>query len=371
MERTLVDFDTMQDVAAQFQIEGPVIDFGPYGTGHINDTFAVVFGSPSSRRYIFQRINHTIFTDVDGLMENITRVTEHIHAKLDKLPGMDPERTSLTVIPTRDGRSYCRTDRGDYWRAYIFIEKARTYDVLESREQAYQAAKAFGAFQKLLADLPAPPLHEIIPFFHHTPRRFATLRQAIAQDAHNRAAACRGEIDFALGCEPWIDTVTRGIDDGTIPLRVTHNDTKINNVMLDDRTGEGVCVIDFDTIMPGSVLYDFGDEIRTSSGHFMENETDLSKVVIDLDFFDSLAKGYIEEAREFLGPRELELLPFSGMLITFTIGVRFLTDYLQGDVYFKIHHPDENLDRTRTQFEFVKSIQAGQDAMAQIVKRYM
>jgi Ser/Thr protein kinase RdoA (MazF antagonist) len=366
-----VSLEQMQELVRHFQIEGQVTRSGLYGSGHINDTYAVTVSRPGGdRRYIFQRINTQIFRNVDKLMSNIYRVSQHIRGKLESLPGGEPDRETLTIVPTRDEQPYYQTEGGDSWRAYLFIEGARTYDVLENPGQAYAAGEAFGKFQKLLADLPTPPLHETIPAFHDTPSRFANLEKAVAADSCERAANCQAEIDFALSLKQITGRLTEGLQSGRLPWRVTHNDTKINNVMLDDASGAGICVIDLDTVMPGSVLYDFGDQIRTTVGHFQENERDLSQVGVDLELFEQLAKGYLKISKDFLTQEEINLLPFSGMLITFETGLRFLTDYLQGDVYFKTHRPGENLDRCRTQFALVRSIQENERAMTAIVERY-
>ncbi|MCE9615647.1 MAG: aminoglycoside phosphotransferase family protein [Lentisphaerae bacterium] len=362
----------MRLIAARFTIPGTLVDAQPYGTGHINDTYAVTMEAGSRRtRYIFQRINTRIFTNVDALMTNISRVTAHVRSKLSAIPGADLERGTLTVIPTRDGAPYHLTPTGENWRCYLFIEGARTYDVLTKPRQAYEAARAFGMFQRMLADLPAPPLHDIIPFFHHTPRRFQKLEEALAADVRKRAGTCGVEMAFCREREPLTHTVVRDLESGAIPWRVTHNDTKINNVMLDDQTGAGIAVIDLDSVMPGSILYDFGDEMRTSIGHFAENERDLSKVFVDLEYFDQLVGGYLSATRDTLTKREIELLCFSGILITFTIGIRFLTDYLQGDVYFRTHREGENLDRARTQFALVRSIEDNRDTMEAMVQKHL
>lgn len=372
MNRSPVSLEAMRGLAAAFRTEGVVEDSAPYGSGHINDTFAVTCAHAGRRtRYIFQRINTRIFNNVDQLMSNICRVTEHVRAKLSSQPDRDPARGTLTVIRTRDDQPYLRTPEGECWRCYLFIEGARTFDVLTTPRQAYEAARAFGGFQKMLADLPAPRLNDSIPFFHHTPRRLDTLEKAIAADAHNRAAGVAAELAFCRARTEMAGTVIRDLDSGALPWRVTHNDTKINNVMLDDKTGEGIAVIDLDSVMPGSILYDFGDEMRTSIGHFAENERDLSKVFVDFEYFDQLAAGYLSSAREALSPRELELLCFSGILITFTIGVRFLTDHLQGDVYFRIHRDGENLDRARTQFALVRAIEENRERMERMVRMHL
>jgi aminoglycoside phosphotransferase (APT) family kinase protein len=353
----------VRSVARQFQIYGEFRSAGPYGSGHINDTYCAVYnqgGTPV--RYILQRINHNVFKHPAALMENVQRVTTHLSQKVAHQP--DFSRCVLTLIPTRDGRPcYCDPD-GNYWRTYIFIENAQTYDAAESPQQAFQAAKAFGQFQRLLADLPAPRLHDTIPDFHHTPRRFAKLEAAIAADSANRARLARPEIEFALKHKP----ITGVLLAAGLPERVTHNDTKLNNVMLDDKTGEGICVIDLDTVMPGLALYDFGDIVRTSTSPAKEDERDLSKVQMQFPMFEALARGYLTSAGEFLAKAERQHLAFSGQLITFEIGIRFLTDYLQGDIYFKVHREGHNLDRCRTQFRLVESIEKQEDAMGKLVE---
>jgi len=344
-------------VAAEFALAGEPIAAAPYGSGHINDTFRVECRtSAGPRLVILQRINHHVFPRPDQLMANIGRVTAHLRSKI-LAAGGDPERETLTVIPTRAGDAMLQRG-GAFWRAYVFILGARTYDVVTSVDQPRQAGRAFGRFQQLLSDLPGEPLHETIANFHHTPARFAQFTAAAEANVADRLRLCEPEVAFALGLEPLTHTVTDAIAAGAVPLRVTHNDTKINNVMLDDATGAGICVIDLDTVMPGSVLYDFGDQVRTSVGHFAENEQDLSKVYVDLDRYRALVGGYLETAGGFITRAERELLPIAGTLITFEIGLRFLADYLAGDVYFRTHRPHENLDRARTQFQFVRSMQA-------------
>jgi len=350
-------------MARQFPIDGTFVTAAPYGSGHINDTYCVVFDRPDAPvRYIFQRINHNIFKDPVALMENIQRVTAHLGKKSAKQP--DRERRVLTLVPARDGQPFYRDGGGNYWRVYVFIEKARTYDAVESPRQAFEAAKAFGHFQELLADLPAPRLHDTIPDFHHTPKRFAALERAITADVVNRVRLVKPEIEFAMARKPITDRLLRA----GLPDRVTHNDTKFNNVMLDDATGEGICVIDLDTVMPGLALYDFGDMVRTTTSPAKEDETDLSKVTMQFPMFEALARGYLASASGFLTKDEKRLLPFSGKLITFEIGLRFLTDFLAGDTYFKIHRENHNLDRCRTQFKLVESIEEQEGQMDRLIK---
>jgi aminoglycoside phosphotransferase (APT) family kinase protein len=373
-----------QKLAARFQLDGAFVTAAPYGSGHINDTFAVVFNQRGERvRYIFQRINHNIFKNPVALMENIQRVTAHLQSKLAAewhgRPARDAgmlapthglearataSRRALTLIPTRDGQSYYRDEAGNYWRVYIFIEGAKTYDAIESPQQAYEAAKAFGQFQKLLADIPSPRLHDTIPGFHDTPKRFAAFEAALAADLAGRAKFAGPEIAFALARR----NITGTLLAAGLPERVTHNDTKLNNVMLDDATGEGICVIDLDTVMPGLALYDFGDMVRTSTSPAKEDERDLAKVQMQFPMFEALVRGYLASAGGFLTKSEKQFLPFSGKLITFEIGIRFLTDYLAGDVYFKVHRDGHNLDRCRTQFRLVECIEWQEPAMNKLVE---
>ncbi|HWD91303.1 MAG TPA: aminoglycoside phosphotransferase family protein [Verrucomicrobiae bacterium] len=353
----------VRSVAGRFQICGKFLGAESYGSGHINDTYRVRFDQAgTTTRYILQRINHDVFKQPVLLMENIQRVTAHLAKKLAGRP--DVSRRVLTLIPEQEGVCYHRDEQGNYWRAYLFIEKARSYDAVENPRQAFEAAKAYGNFQKLLADLPAPRLHDTIPDFHHTPKRFAALTRAIESDSCNRAAEAKSEIDFALKRASMTDALIRA----ALPERVTHNDTKFNNVMLDDETGEGICVVDLDTLMPGLALYDFGDMVRTATSSTKEDERDLTKIKMQFPMFEALARGYLAAAGGFLTPAEKKLLTLSGKLITFEIGIRFLTDFLEGDTYFKVHRKGHNLDRARTQFKLVESIEEQEQPMNELVE---
>jgi len=361
----------LRTLASYFQLAGNFVSGIPYGTGHINDTYAVTMGVDQTPcRYISQRINHNIFEDIPRLMDSIVRVTQHIREKLIAIPGREPDRETLTVIPTPAGAHFYQDDDGCFWRLYDFVEGALTFDEVQSRKHAYEAAYAFGTFQKWLLDLPGPPLPETIPGFHHTPSRFAKLVEAIDGDLCNRAKLAKPEIEFALARQSSTARFVDLLDNGKLPLRVTHNDTKINNVMINNEDGRGLCVIDLDTVMPGTVLYDFGDQIRTTTGTAAEDEQDLSKVTFQLDMFDALVHGYLDASRDFLTAEEIRHLVFCGQLITFEIGIRFLTDFLEGDVYFKTHRPDHNLDRNRTQFEMVRQMEKQEKAMEAIVATY-
>lgn len=371
MQRRTFGLDEIRVIGKSFPLGGAIEQAAPHGNGHINDTYRVVVGTNRGIvPFIFQRINTSIFHDVDGLMENISRVTAHIRRKLEALDAPDLDRAVLRVIHTSDGAPFLRTPAGDCWRVYNFITDAITVDLATSPVQAYEAAKAFARFQGLLADIPAPPLHETIPHFHSTPHRYWTLRAAIAEDRFQRAAECAPEIEYVESVTDRFDAITRRLSSGSLPTRVTHNDTKLNNVMLDERTGLAVCVIDLDTVMNGSVLYDFGDQVRSAAGRFRENHPDASAVGIDLVYFEHIVRGFIEGARDFLTPEEAGLLWLSGFLITITIGIRFLTDYLQGDVYFKTSRPGENLARCRNQFALARSIEQNRCAMEDIVDKH-
>ena len=320
-----------------------------YGSGHINETYLMT--CPEGPKYILQKINSSIFAYVDARMENICSVTAHIRSKHP-----DDPRCTLTVL-----------DYAKPWRQYAFIEGARTVDLIERPEQAFKVAQAFAKFQNDLADLPAPRLHDIIPHFHDTRSRLAQLDAAAKADVRGRLKDVAEEMAFVEAHRAEAGRILDLMASGAIPERITHNDTKINNVMLDDVTNEGVAVIDLDTTMPGCALYDFGDMVRTSTAAAAEDERDLSKVFSRKEYFEQLVKGYLSEAK-FLNDAELENLAFSGRLITFTIGVRFLTDYLAGDVYFHTTCEDHNLVRCRTQFKMVKSMEEQADAYEAIVR---
>lgn len=356
----------VSELVKHFQMDLDDTNEVPYGNGHINETYVVGI----KKRYILQKINRNVFKDPTAVMNNITLVTEHLRRRAAE-EGKDPDAATLTVIPTVDGKSFYEAPNGDCYRAYLFIENAITYDQVENADQLYHAARAFGRFQNLLADFPAASLAEVIPNFHNTRDRFRQLKEAIAADKAGRAASVAAEIEFALAREADVDVVLDAIADGSVPLRVTHNDTKLNNVMLHPETGEGVCVIDLDTVMPGSLLYDFGDALRFGASSGAEDETDLSKIWCRLDLFEAFVRGFVEELGNTLTPREIELLPFSVKLLTYECGIRFLTDYLNGDTYFRIHRPSHNLDRCRTQFKLVADIEAKTEEMNAIVQKYV
>ncbi len=361
----------LDGICAAFDCPGDWVSSCPIPSGHINDTYCSEFDDAGRRvKYVNQRINHLVFREPERLMENIERVTGFARAQIAAAGG-DPDRESLTIVPTRDGRSFHRTPEGTYWRMFRYIDGARTYDRVEDLRHVYSASKAFGNFQKMLARLPGGRLHETIPDFHHTRKRYDVFLASVEFDPVQRAAAVRPEIDFVLAREKDTGVVVDGLGSGLIPERVTHNDTKLNNVMIDNRTGDGICVIDLDTVMPGSVLYDFGDSVRLGAATAAEDEPDLAKVGFDIGMFDRLAAGYLDAARGFLVPAETDLLAFSAKLLTLECGIRFLTDHLKGDVYFKIHRPGHNLDRARTQFKMVAEMESQMAAMDGVIRKYL
>jgi aminoglycoside phosphotransferase (APT) family kinase protein len=360
----------LQEISKKFQIYGEILHAETLKIGHINETYTATYDQGGNRvRYIHQKINRNVFKNPTAVMKNVMRVTTHIHKKLEAQQTRDVTRRSLIVIPTRDGKSYYENGDREVWRTFVFVEGVETYEAVQSPQQAYQAGRAFGEFQRLLVDLPGERLFETIPDFHHTRKRFGALQEALKKDHYNRAKEAKPELDFAFKHEPLVDVILGAMAKGKIPERITHNDTKFNNVMLDVLTGEAMCIVDLDTVMPGCALYDFGDMVRTTTSPTLEDEPDLSKVRMQMPMFRKLAEGYLSTAGQFLTRAEKAHIAFSGKLITFEIGVRFLTDYLSGDTYFRIHRPAHNLDRCRTQFKLVESIERQEEAMQKYVER--
>jgi aminoglycoside phosphotransferase (APT) family kinase protein len=363
----------LRDISEQFEIPGTFISAVPHGAGYINDTFLARYDTGSGMAcFIHQRINHNVFKEPAKVMENIQRVTQYAREQITAAGG-DPERETLNLIPTRAGRAYHYIPEdapmGGYWRTYRFISGAHSFEVAENLEQVFHAARAFGNFQKLLDGLPGPRLHETILNFHHTRKRFETFRKILESDPVGRAGAVQPEIDFVLQREQDASLVVDLLARGALPERVTHNDTKLNNVLIDDITGQGVCVIDLDTVMPGSVLYDFGDLIRMGTATAAEDERNLSKMGLDLRLFTELARGYLSAAGELLTALEWELLVFGGKLITYEQAIRFLGDYLNGDTYYKTQYPEHNLVRARTQIKMIAEMERKKAEMEEIVGR--
>jgi Ser/Thr protein kinase RdoA (MazF antagonist) len=353
-------------ILPRFTIHGEFESARPFGGGHINSTFQSVWNQAGVRlRYTHQRINEQVFIRPDEVMENIQRVTDHIRKKLTDSGVGDTSRRALTVVPSREGRPWVRDSEGGWWRTYLFIEGTHTLELTASPDDARFLGESIARFQCQLADLGGPRLYETIPDFHHMEKRYLRFYEALSKDSRGRAKEVRAEIDFMRENEERGAVLIRALQNGTIPERICHNDTKINNILIDDETSEGRCVIDLDTVMPGTSLFDVGDLIRTVTTRAAEDERDLSKVAFDLTFFRALLDGYLSEAAAFLTPKELDLLCEAGRNITQIMGLRFLTDYLEGDHYYHITRPEHNLDRCRTQIALIKSMDTKwEDALA-------
>lgn len=361
----------IDETIAQFALEGTVESYEPYGSGHINDTYRLTCRQEdgSIRHYILQRMNKEIFTNPVELMENVVNVTSYLR-KIIIEKGGDPERETLNIILTKDGKNFYVDSVGEYWRVYTFIENAFSYDAVEKPEDFYESAVAFGNFQNLLADFPAETLHETIPHFHDTKARLARFKEVVAADVMGRAASVQKEIQFVLDHEETANVLGDLQAAGELPLRVTHNDTKLNNIMIDKNTGKGLCVIDLDTVMPGLAVNDFGDSIRFGASTAAEDEPDLDKVSCSMELFELYTKGFIEGCKGSLTKKEIEMLPMGAKVMTYECGMRFLADYLEGDVYFKIHRENHNLDRARTQFKLVADMEEKWETMKELVAKY-
>ena len=351
----------LEAVLGQFRMVATLRTIVRFGHGHINDTYCAVV--EEGTRYILQRINHEVFKNPAAVMSNVQRVTAHLQQKLGR--DRDPSRSVLTLVPAVNGGVLVHDQHGCTWRVYLFVENTHTCQAVESTEQAYEVARAFGQFQGALADLGSPRLHETIVDFHNTPKRFQALEEAAAADLCDRAKLAANEIAFAFRRKPMAATLT----EAHLPERIVHNDAKLNNVLLDDSTGEAMCVVDLDTVMPGLAAHDFGDLVRTSTSPAAEDELDLAKVTLQLPMFEALVRGYLSSAGGFLTQSEIECLPLAGKLITFEQGLRFLTDFLVGDTYFRASRPFHNLQRCRTQFKLVESIEQQEAEMGRIVSR--
>jgi len=358
-------------IICKFQVKGELTYCERYGEGHINETYLVKLLSEGVETYyILQKINNKIFTNVEGLMKNIERVTEFNREKI-KAKGGNPDREALSLIYTIDGKSYYYDEASKgYFRVYKFITDAVSYQVVEKPEHFYQSAVAFGDFANLLSEFDASDLYEVIPNFHNTEKRFADFTRALNEDKLGRASAVKEEIEFVLSRKDYCGRIVELLKSGKMPTKVTHNDTKLNNVMLDSKTGEYVAVIDLDTIMPGSICYDFGDSIRFGCNPAAEDEKDLSKVNFDIELFEAYTKGYLSAVGSGATEIEKDNLAFGAILMTYECGMRFLADYLEGDVYFRTHREGQNLDRARTQFKLVKDMEGLLSKMENIVKKY-
>lgn len=350
----------MLQAAFEFALEGAPVSCTPHGSGHINETYLLKTDAPHA--YILQKINHHIFKDVDGLMRNIAAVSDYLYQRTPD------HRRVLTLVKAKNGANYAKTG-GDYWRVYEFVQDSLCLDHVDSPADFYQSAVAFGDFQRQLADFPAQTLVETIPHFHDTPDRYRQFHEALEKDALGRADGCRQEIDFVLAREQEAGKMVDMLARGELPLRVTHNDTKLNNVMLDAKTRTPLCVIDLDTVMPGLAGNDFGDSIRFGANTAAEDERDLSKVRFSMPLFEAYAQGFLSACGKALTPAEIKTLPLGAKLMTLECGVRFLTDYLAGDTYFRVHREGHNLDRCRTQFKLVSEMENQWSAMESAIGR--
>ncbi len=364
--------NSIATIGRNFCIEGKFACAAPIQSGHINESYLACYvQADESKRYVHQKINARIFRDVPALMENVGRVTRHIRAKLSRRGIAGAERRVLTLVPAREssgwGTDVFRDDGGHWWRTYEFVEGARTYDIVASPKTAYEAARAFGEFIADLADLPAPSPHESIPSFHATPLRYERFLEAAASGLPDRLKEAKDEIRFCRENEALSGLLERLPSTGAARLCVAHNDTKFNNVLIDDASGEAICVIDLDTVMPGLALYDFGDLVRTGTVNAAEDERDLRLIDVDEEMFQALARGFIRGTAGLLSSVEVSELVTAGMVMTFECGMRFLTDYLQGDPYFRTSRPGQNLDRARTQFELVRSLERKEERLRAVL----
>ena len=354
-----------------FAIKGTYKDCVPYGNGHINDTYLLTFLQDNQETpYILQHMNKTIFTDPEALMENIIGVTHFLKEKISAAGG-NPQRETLDFVFTSEGKPYYIDGFGEYWRAYHYIDHVYALDQVKNPDDFYQSALSFGRFQQMLADYPADTLHETIPDFHNTAIRFGAFEKAVAEDICHRAAGVQEEIQFVKQHYDLACVLSNLMEQGKLPLRVTHNDTKSNNVLIDETTKKGLCVIDLDTVMPGLAVNDFGDSIRFGASTAAEDETDLSKVSCSMELYEAYVRGFLEGCGGRLTDEEILALPLGAKVMTYECGMRFLTDYLSGDTYFKIHRPEHNLDRARTQFKLVADMEAKWDQMKAIVQKYI
>ena len=361
--------ETIQAISHEFAIAGEFVEGKEIDSGHINNTYLAVYEEADGKhaKYILQRINEYVFKDPLQVMRNVEVVTRHINWKVLRVK-KDLGGQTLNIYPARGGRSFAYGPNGGVWRCYNYIENCQTYDVVENSRQAYQAAKAFGSFQDLVSDLPVEEVSETIPDFHNTPKRYARLMEVVAADPEDRLKNVQAEVSFIKQREGLCKQLVELAEQGKLPIRVTHNDTKLNNVMMDADTDEAVCVIDLDTVMPGLSLYDFGDLVRTATSPAEEDEKDLSKVEMRMSMFEALAEGYIDGC-DCLTPLEVENLVTGGKLMTLEVGIRFLTDYLEGDQYFKTKYDDHNLVRCRTQLRLVECIEEKEEEMNKFVSR--
>lgn len=361
----------IKEICEQFSINGDFTGYEKINNGHINSTYNLIFDEDGQvKKYVLQKINTNVFKNPDYLMSNIVAVTEHIRKKNEENNVDCPERRTLAFFPSLDGKYYYIDKNNDCWRLYIFVDDVYTCNSIDSEEVFYNAGAAFGEFQNILSDFDGASLYETIENFHHTASRFEALKKAVEENKAGRLDTVKEEVEFAFQREADTHVLVDMIAEGKLPLRVTHNDTKLNNILFDNISNKGICIIDLDTVMPGLSLYDFGDSIRFGANTAAEDEKDLSKVSLSLPLYEAYVNGYLSSAKDALTDLEKELLPFGAKIMTYECGIRFLTDYLNGDVYFKIGYPEHNLDRCHTQFALVKDMEDKMEQMKQITKKY-
>ncbi len=366
-----MQYPTQLKALASFPITEEVVNLKPIGNGHINDTFGVVVKTPQGAqlKYVLQRVNDSIFQDVDTLQSNLFEVTDHIRHKLEQKGVSDINRHALTFFKTKEGQTYTRQD-GAVWRLSLFIEGSKSYDAVTPK-LAYEAGKAFGDFHTMLSDIPEGKLGETIPNFHNMTFRLQQLRDAVATDKAGRLSEVRELVDQLLQRAEKMTIQDRLYADGKLIKRTNHCDTKVNNILFDEKTDEVLCVIDLDTVMPGFVLSDIGDFIRTAVNTGEEDDENLDHIQVDMEIFKAYTRGYMEEAQKFLTPLEISLLPYGGRLLTYMQTVRFLSDYLNGDTYYKTHKPKHNLIRSIAQFEFLRRLEDKQEEMDAFMQQWL
>lgn len=361
--------ENLMEVINNFQFKGDFVSVKEFGSGHINKTYIVKFDNNGEEiKYVLQKVNDNVFKNIDALMENVFAVTSYLRNVI-KGYGGDPDRETLHYIKTKDDQNYYKNDDGSFYRSYIFVKDSKSYNKADTPEIFKSSGQAFGKFQRLLADFDVDQLTETIPHFHDTKWRYDNeFLPAVEKNASGRLDTCKAEVEAVMSYADEMSKLTDMIETGEIPVRVTHNDTKLNNVMFDEFTDECVCVIDLDTVMPGLALYDFGDSIRFGASTADEDEKDLSKVEMSLDYFKAYAEGFLGEAGEAFNQAEIDNLAFASKLMTLECGMRFLTDYINGDTYFKTAYPEHNLVRAKNQLKLVADMDKKMSQMEEIIK---
>ncbi len=361
----------LKKICDMFSLDGKLTGYKKINNGHVNSTFTLFFDeNGKTAKYVLQKVNTEAFKNPEGLMSNIVAVTSYIRKKNEEMNIPWADRGTLTFLPCKDGKYFFIDDQNNCWRMYHYIDNVFTYNCVDDEQVFCNAGVAFGDFQNILADFDGSTLYETIEKFHNTAARFENLKKAISENRSGRLENVKAEIEFALSYEEEARVLVDLIDEGKLPLRVTHNDTKLNNILFDKVTNKGICIIDLDTVMPGLSLYDFGDSIRFGANTAAEDEKDLSKVTLNIPLYEAFVKGYLSSAKVALTDLEKELLPFGAKIMTYECGIRFLTDYLDGDIYFHINYPEHNLDRCRTQFKLVSEMEKKMDLMKEITKKY-